>query len=376
MIMIVPYGCDAPLYYRPWATAGLIAANVLVVVLWMIGGISDSAYGDWWVLPHGSITPIQWVTSGFAHAGFWHLLGNMVFLWAFGLIAEGKLGSKRFLLLYLSLLVAQNAIEQLLMLGSEISGSLGASGVIFSLMAIALFWAPRNTMRCALIVIVRVFRFEASVLGIASFFLLWDFGWAVLGGFAMSTSMLHSLGALVGIPVAILFLKKQWVDCEGWDLLTIREHGRPKSHHFGDLAKTQQALQEPPMKANKRGDQAAVLEMIRGYLRDGAVALAAEVHRTYEESYGAWDLPVELLEDLARELVKAKAWDMAETYLQRLADCQPRAINAVTIQRARILLYARNRPGDARRLVADLQDLSPAQQQERERIIAVAAERT
>ena len=34
------------------------------------------------------------------HGGLMHLLGNMLFLWAFGLVVEGEIGSLRFVALY------------------------------------------------------------------------------------------------------------------------------------------------------------------------------------------------------------------------------------------------------------------------------------
>ena len=39
-------------------------------------------------------------TSMFLHGGLWHLLGNMIFLWFFGRLAEQRLGSRRFGWLY------------------------------------------------------------------------------------------------------------------------------------------------------------------------------------------------------------------------------------------------------------------------------------
>ena len=38
------------------------------------------------------VHPLQWFSNLFMHGGIMHLLGNMVFLWVFGIIVEGKLG--------------------------------------------------------------------------------------------------------------------------------------------------------------------------------------------------------------------------------------------------------------------------------------------
>lgn len=59
----------------------------------------------------------QWVTSIFMHAGIGHLVGNMIFLWSFGLIVEGKVGWKVFLAIYFLMGVGESGIEQIMMLG-------------------------------------------------------------------------------------------------------------------------------------------------------------------------------------------------------------------------------------------------------------------
>src|SRR5688500_1721165 len=97
--MIIPYNTDAPLYHRPFATIGLIAANTLAFVA-LLGHPNVES----WMLALGQgLHPLQWITSLFLHDGLMHLLGNMFFLWVFGLVIEGKLGWWRFLLVYLGL---------------------------------------------------------------------------------------------------------------------------------------------------------------------------------------------------------------------------------------------------------------------------------
>lgn len=129
--MLIPYNTDAPIYHWPAGTVGLIAANVL-----SLGAIGTG----WWpdpgdyALSYGrGIHPLQWLTSFFLHAGVLHLVGNMVFLWSFGLVVEGKLGWQKFVPLYLGLGVLQSALEQVALLHytvpeGEFAGSLGALG--------------------------------------------------------------------------------------------------------------------------------------------------------------------------------------------------------------------------------------------------------
>ena len=75
------------------------------------------------------------------HTGFFHLAGNMVFLWTFGFVVEGKIGWLAFTLVYLFLGVADSAVMQILVPSEHSIAMMGASTVIFGLLAICLVWA-------------------------------------------------------------------------------------------------------------------------------------------------------------------------------------------------------------------------------------------
>ena len=69
------------------------------------------------------------VTSMFLHAGWLHLLGNMLFLWIFGNNVEDRLGSILFLLFYLVGGIAAALAQVAINPGSEVP-LVGASGAI------------------------------------------------------------------------------------------------------------------------------------------------------------------------------------------------------------------------------------------------------
>jgi membrane associated rhomboid family serine protease len=126
--MLIPWDTDAPCYHFPWATIGLIILNVLLF------GALVAAEGegfDEWILEFGNgLHPLQWISTHFLHADIMHLVGNMIFLWAFGLVVEGKLGWKIFLPLYLAMGLTYGLIIQIVMSEADGGGALGASGVI------------------------------------------------------------------------------------------------------------------------------------------------------------------------------------------------------------------------------------------------------
>ncbi len=94
-------------------------------------------------LRYGEAAPLRWITAAFLHGGVMHLVGNMFFLVALGLLVEGALGSWRFVLLYLAG-AAGASLFSLAWNWGEAGGALGASGANAALMgAFAFIWGWR-----------------------------------------------------------------------------------------------------------------------------------------------------------------------------------------------------------------------------------------
>lgn len=218
--MLIPLRSDAPLYHRPWATIGIISLNVLVQI-WIATTSIENL--EPLIIEFGSINPLEWMTRIFAHAGWMHLIGNMIFLWVFGQIVEGKIGWWKFLAVYGGIAAASGLVEQILMLGAH-GGSLGASSVIFGLLAIALVWAPDNEVDCLLIFVVYVKTFEIRIRWLAALYLFFQVLGVLFSGLAPSSELLHLLGMAAGLPIGIIMLRRGWVDCEGWDWFSRRAH--------------------------------------------------------------------------------------------------------------------------------------------------------
>lgn len=154
------------------------------------------------------------------HADIMHLVGNMFFLWGFGLVVEGKLGWWKFLIVYLAMGIIYGAILQICMLGAEVNFALGASGVIFGVMMMAALWAPKNEMNC----FVWFFGPRLIELQMTLFcgaYLLLQIVLATITKFKMSSEMLHLTGAGIGTVFGAAMLKLNWVDCEGWDFFAV-----------------------------------------------------------------------------------------------------------------------------------------------------------
>ena len=89
-----------------------------------------------------SVETATLVTSQFLHAGWLHLLGNMLFLWIFGNNIEDRLGRLAFLLFYLAGGVAAG-LAQVAIDPSSTVPTIGASGAIAAILGAYLVWFPR-----------------------------------------------------------------------------------------------------------------------------------------------------------------------------------------------------------------------------------------
>jgi membrane associated rhomboid family serine protease len=140
----------------PWANIGLIAANFLVFFyeLALNSGALNRFFLDYALVPceytdHCSAyagTPHPfWVTlftSMFLHAGWAHILGNMLFLFVFGNHVERSMGHGRYLLFYFLCGLGASALEIATAVNSSVPG-LGASGAIAGVLAGFLVLYPR-----------------------------------------------------------------------------------------------------------------------------------------------------------------------------------------------------------------------------------------
>jgi membrane associated rhomboid family serine protease len=89
------------------------------------------------------------VTSMFLHAGWAHLLGNMLFLFIFGDNVEDAFGHLRFLFFYLFCGIAA-ALSQIYLAPSSSVPSVGASGAISGVLAAYVVMFRNNPVRVLL----------------------------------------------------------------------------------------------------------------------------------------------------------------------------------------------------------------------------------
>jgi membrane associated rhomboid family serine protease len=131
----------------PVVTTAIILANALVFLLELTGG--DAFVKQWSVIPAdivGGRHLLTIMTAMFMHAGWMHIVGNMVFLRAFGPEVEDAMGRPRYLAFYLLSGLAASLAQIAVMPGSTVP-NLGASGAIAGVMGAFLITYPRDQIR-------------------------------------------------------------------------------------------------------------------------------------------------------------------------------------------------------------------------------------
>ena len=154
--MVIPLHDDNPAASRPLVTGGLmIACTVVYVVQHLLlprdyandfsyaFGVTPALLTGAHPFDAGSLRTMSTVfTSMFVHSGFWHLAGNLLYLWIFGNNVEDAMGHAKFGAFYLRCGVAAVAGQVLTTPASDIP-MVGASGAISGVLGAYLLLYPR-----------------------------------------------------------------------------------------------------------------------------------------------------------------------------------------------------------------------------------------
>jgi membrane associated rhomboid family serine protease len=162
----------------PVVTGCIIAVNVAVFLLELTRG--DAFVTQWSAIPaqitsgHNLITIL---TAMFMHGSWSHIIGNMIFLWAFAPEIEDAMGPVRYLIFYLAggivAMLAQVAASP-----HSAVPNLGASGAIAAVMGAFIVTYPRDQIK--------------SVLFLFIFFKVTYIPAALLIGFWFLTQLFHA----------------------------------------------------------------------------------------------------------------------------------------------------------------------------------------
>ncbi|GAB4460251.1 MAG: rhomboid family intramembrane serine protease [Armatimonadaceae bacterium] len=182
---MIPLRDDNPTRIVPFVTYLIIAANLVIFLMEITGGIVEApdrlagSMAGWTMIPaeltqgrdyaiNGETLRPFWLTiftSMFMHGGWLHFLGNMLYLYIFGNNIEDCLGHVKFIVFYLVCgLIA--ALSQIFFKTDSVIPTLGASGAIAGVLGayLVLFPTARVNTLVFLGIFITSFRVPAFVL--------------------------------------------------------------------------------------------------------------------------------------------------------------------------------------------------------------------
>ncbi len=233
-----PLRDENPTELTPFITVAVIVVNVAVWILVQGAGLDPGVFldslcrfgtipgeitgslgpGDTvrfgpYACPAGGLTWSTALTSMFLHGGWFHLIGNMWFLWVFGNNIEDSMGHLRFVFFYLLCGIAASAAHVLTAQTSQVP-TVGASGAISGVMGAYAILYPRVRVMTLFwfIIIIRIIPLPA-------WFMLgyWFFIQLFSGGMTLGTEgggvayWAHIGGFVAGVVLVKLFEKETLV---------------------------------------------------------------------------------------------------------------------------------------------------------------------
>ena len=206
----------------PVVTYILIALNVVFFLVEMSGG---EAFIQRWAFvprrfladPAGDFATL--FTAMFMHAGWLHLLGNMLYLWIFGDNVEDRFGHAKFVVFYLVCGIAA-ALGQVAADPHSTLPTIGASGAIAGVMGAYFVLYPRSRVLTLIpLIFIQVVELPATIL-LGFWFLMQLFSAGTIavtasshgsGGVAFAA---HVAGFIVGAIGVFVFRKP---DVDRWN---------------------------------------------------------------------------------------------------------------------------------------------------------------
>jgi membrane associated rhomboid family serine protease len=282
--MFIPIRTDYRMAHMPWVNYALIAANIAIFVMGYNGDNDKAIRGL--LLDPDEPQLHQFFTSVFLHAGWTHLIGNMVFLWVFGNAVNDRLGHAGYLAFYLAGGVLA-CLGYILVSGE--APLLGASGAISAVTGAYLVLLPRA--RVTLLVILYIITtIELSSI----YFLLFQLAFNLVmsltpelygqygGGVAY---VAHCAGYAFGILMAFLLLVLRVLPRDVFDLLSLFRASHRRQRYRQMVAQGYEPF------VHKRADQPfAPPEPIVLSTTDAVPTRETQLRRDISEAYSHNDL--------------------------------------------------------------------------------------
>lgn len=180
--MFIPLSDKEPNRYSHFSsiTLGIIALNILVFAYEsallvnkpfdFLGLIFLFGVVPKWLWMQQGLGAVSVVTATFLHGDLFHLLGNMLFLWAFGRRVEDACGRWRFLCFYILCSATASIAHAIIHVSDEIP-AIGASGAVSGVMTAYLLLFPWGRINTFVFIIIPL-RLRIRAFWLLIYFLL------------------------------------------------------------------------------------------------------------------------------------------------------------------------------------------------------------
>ena len=230
---LIPISDANPTKRVPYVTLGLIAINIVMFFLTPGLGQSDESTvyfiekaalpcqiedacpteslgtfeGEPVIVPERSLPSFLWaaIVGTFLHAGWFHILGNMLFLWVFGNNVEDFLGHVKYLLFYLAGGIVATLAHVVTHMG-DVVPLVGASGAVAAVMGAYMLLFPRAKVKVLVPIFIIFTIIELEAVAVLGLWLIYQFIIATqeLQGATSVAWMAHVGGFVFGAAVVFL----------------------------------------------------------------------------------------------------------------------------------------------------------------------------
>jgi len=319
--------------------------------------------------------PLAYLTSMFLHSGWFHLIGNMWFLWLAGFVLEDRWGRVIYPVFYLLAGIAASVIHAWFNPGS-IAPALGASGAVAALMGGFLVRFPKLKIQMLWFMLIFRIRFKAPAYCLLPLWLFMEIFYGSLVGSSSGVAHWAHVGGFVAGALAALVIERTGLehtanavieDKIGWtaDPAVVQGTALMEQGKFDDAI----AILKKHVAAKPGAiDAHSILRQLHWRKNDISAHLAAtaklcELHLKSQDHEEAWQdyqeyinaggdcMPASTWLELCRLAEGEQNFDRAVTEYELLAKAHPRERQSLLalLSAGRLSLKKLNRPADALR---------------------------
>ena len=164
--------------------------------------------------PPESWNPLRMLSAAVAHGSWSHLIGNLIFFYAFAATVEMLLGPLLYLGVLVILALGTHSVYSLAMMNSTLAlPTVGLSGVVMGMIALFVYFLPQARIRCILWLIFFWYRFALPAWLLATWYVGWDlYAIFTADGKGGVNLVAHLSGAALGLLLGATFFrqKRHW----------------------------------------------------------------------------------------------------------------------------------------------------------------------